>query len=921
METVYFFYLNTLLLDFAATLLKELETMFEAEHQAPWQSAYIATPLDPHNPTADEVNRLKKRKAGRVSKTKGDYCLLAGDPQDAVGFYQTAEDLARANADFVWLAGALEGECAALILCNSRNGNLEDLQRDILDVIIEKYGDVLLHYSRSHAVLLELEASLKLARCHAVAKRKTMAVELLMHAHSLSADCSTQERILVCMAIARLCQKFGLMRKFSFFLREAAGLHYKLFSTSAAHSLFLMAAPYYQLQLAPPGADIPQFGEGWHFIQRNVLHSLISTSKALNDANSTVRYTLALLRTYYGLRTYVEEQNQISSDLSRLSKCVAGSAQFDLTSTLPHILKLELYRLPPALLPIKVHSEEPTLEKQDEDNPFIFTPLKFQKRGQTEENQQIVWIQHQLAQVKVYLCNPFAFPIVLESITLSTSGAAFQSYPVLSVTLPPHIDKQEIILTGKPTDTGTLVVRGCFVQTFGLVCEHVIPRLASSGDNRVVIAPALPLLTVRANQANVRSSIFEGQNATLDVELSNIGEQQVDYIHVKLNPSSAEHSHNFNWNEAQLDEQLPLLPTQTLHLSVNYLAKSAVKGTKLLFEYGRTGAAHKRVFELPIDINLSQGSLQLVHFNVLLPHEGIPFRLLPGDIGPPENFCLLSFEMQNNASLPFVTVCQVSDRNQEKQKGELSVQVVCEPKSVQKLVVPVRRFAAPSTHWRDLAQWCKDQLSQHLSLTWTSAWGHKGELSLAGITLTTQMLSRLVADMLSVTLSWQTPTQNEKVKEGAEEQAMGKGKEKEAEQGAEEGAAAENWLPGFFGNLRVVVHNRALPRFCGYLQIQPYQDMHNGTQRVSLVHKLAWVGSLQLHLPPLALGESYTHTLPICVLQTGIYYFQASCTNSTTGETYWAHTPLHVLVHDTPKPPGAPRSPAYYVLTPPKNKA
>ena len=91
------FYLNTLLNDFAASLVHELENMvgdrfliyqnllthskFVSEQ---WmQSAYIATPFDP-SPSSDEVIRLKKRKDARVLKIKGDYCLLAGDPKNAL---------------------------------------------------------------------------------------------------------------------------------------------------------------------------------------------------------------------------------------------------------------------------------------------------------------------------------------------------------------------------------------------------------------------------------------------------------------------------------------------------------------------------------------------------------------------------------------------------------------------------------------------------------------------------------------------------------------------------------------------------------------------------------------------------------------------------------------------------------------------
>lgn len=61
--------------------------------------------------------------------------------------------------------------------------------------VLDKYAEVLSLYAKMHAVTLELEASLRLAGYHALFDRKIQALDLLMHAHALSTECSTQERV------------------------------------------------------------------------------------------------------------------------------------------------------------------------------------------------------------------------------------------------------------------------------------------------------------------------------------------------------------------------------------------------------------------------------------------------------------------------------------------------------------------------------------------------------------------------------------------------------------------------------------------------------------------------------------------------------------------------------------------------------
>ena len=59
-------------------------------------------------------NRTTKRKTiGRSKKYTGDLCMLAGLPQEALSQYLIAGEHLRAANDLLWLAGTLEGQCAA----------------------------------------------------------------------------------------------------------------------------------------------------------------------------------------------------------------------------------------------------------------------------------------------------------------------------------------------------------------------------------------------------------------------------------------------------------------------------------------------------------------------------------------------------------------------------------------------------------------------------------------------------------------------------------------------------------------------------------------------------------------------------------------------------------------------------------------
>ena len=67
----------------------------------------------------------KRRSLGRSRKYAGDMSLLTGLPQDALCHYGIAVEHLRSIGDALWLAGALEGQCAASAIMNSSPTNSE----------------------------------------------------------------------------------------------------------------------------------------------------------------------------------------------------------------------------------------------------------------------------------------------------------------------------------------------------------------------------------------------------------------------------------------------------------------------------------------------------------------------------------------------------------------------------------------------------------------------------------------------------------------------------------------------------------------------------------------------------------------------------------------------------------------------------
>lgn len=72
----------------------------------------------------------------------------------------------------------------------------------------------------------------------------------------------------------------------------------------------------------------------------------------------------------------------------------------------------------------------------------------------------------------------------LYSLAFSTSGVSFESEPMRVVI--PACTLHQIVITGKATETGTLTIRGCFVQApGGIPREYILPLYTNEEEERI----------------------------------------------------------------------------------------------------------------------------------------------------------------------------------------------------------------------------------------------------------------------------------------------------------------------------------------------------------------------------------------------------------------------------------------------------
>jgi len=201
----------------------------------------IVSPMDADK-AAEKFSKLVRRRASRLDKYFGDFYLMSGNYRKSFMKYSACAAAARANSDWLWLAGAIEGTCACAILLGrdfttlSGIANVVEIQpenRDLISQVIQHYDEVCKLYRKKRAFFMEMFACLRLANFLSETTRRSEHLQWLQNASEAldkmpnrypnGVEEEKRTRLLGLIGYAYL--QAGCWRKASFyFWREAVGL-------------------------------------------------------------------------------------------------------------------------------------------------------------------------------------------------------------------------------------------------------------------------------------------------------------------------------------------------------------------------------------------------------------------------------------------------------------------------------------------------------------------------------------------------------------------------------------------------------------------------------------------------------------------------------------------------------------------------
>lgn len=230
--------------------------------------------------------------------------------------------------------------------------------------------------------------------------------------------------------------------------------------------------------------------------------------------------------------------------------------------------------------------------------PFIYTPFS-SKSSVLDPKSDVIWIVGQPVHVLVDLSNPCTFDVVVESICLSIESGRFEGFPA-SVVLPSN-SSQALSLSGVPLSVGRLNVRGCLVQCFGVVTEHVFedvedhvsamvlsdPFRSVSGHKAhqtrpadIVVMPPLPLLVAQVVGGEGAVVLYEGEVREMQIKLANAGVSPM--VEATITLAGKQKEHILSLGHADLIAALPLLPGASVVIPVRLKAGQPTTDVKTL---------------------------------------------------------------------------------------------------------------------------------------------------------------------------------------------------------------------------------------------------------------------------------------------------------------------------------------------------
>lgn len=519
----------------------------------------IQAPVEHEVFGGENDSRTSKRKTiGRSKKYTGDLCLLAGLPQEALSQYLIAGEHLRVVNDLLWLAGALEGQCAASLLltrtatekdrnslilpiecaANSMNLTMNGLGGDVdeskfrnpqalsEDEIVERLSEALRLYNRvKGAAVVETEANLKFTRLLITYKRRIDASVALQNSLSVNVSLTEQEKIQRYSAAAVLYDELGFQRKAGFFSRIAA---MQCVSQLMPHPLWLYSYKFLMSALEGYRISLDQKDvatgatNGWPALQIRLLNELIYTARRLGDPFGAFRHITFLLHTMHD-HLSDDEMKELCVLLESTAKQCTGSPRSPkspketdgqkidaLDMALIPLTKMPLvrsFKVQPLPLHMKPVGNKSVVASDSESaGPFIFSSLRG-KVKQSKKAKNTTWVCGDIGQVSLDVYNPMPCELRVSQMILCVEGVEFEPYPTC-LSLPPKAGPHTVILLGIPASAGSMRITGYSVTVFGVesTCKLTKENLENKDDFPVIVdvTPSMPLIQVSTTLPKVR---------------------------------------------------------------------------------------------------------------------------------------------------------------------------------------------------------------------------------------------------------------------------------------------------------------------------------------------------------------------------------------------------------------------------------
>ncbi|KAF8791574.1 Trafficking protein particle complex subunit like protein [Argiope bruennichi] len=510
----------------------------------------------------------KKRCLGRMKKHIGDLALQAGLPLEALPLYLSSTEYLKSGQDWLWLAAAYEGQCAAsTILQSEAKGKplkehsperfkipvpkiiksptqskslppyldpveYKNLGKSILsfEEIVEKYEEAIMHYEKYQgAAIVELECSMKAARVFISYKKYIEASTVLQNVVFTSVIQSDEQKVIRFNALFQVFTDMGFHRKASFFKRMAA-------KACVANPNPNWLKCYYLMLESLPGFSLPLDVEeypsdnslGWPGIQYQLLNDISRVSLMLNYQAITVRHLTYTLHTQLN-RLTSSQLRIICRQLEELTaKCEGAPVPLILENgitippvnllNLPRVKSFKLQSLRPHLRPVKITMNDSKADSE-QDSIFIFSAISRDRSTKGSCKIDFKWVEGDICEVALQVFNPLPFELKVTNMSILADDIPFESFPAC-LSLPAESGPYPVTLHGSPVGSGKLQILGYTTHVMGVKSICLLKDIPAIRKPyfAIDVIPRLPIIELSTSLP--RSSMFSSLEDTSYVVIS-----------------------------------------------------------------------------------------------------------------------------------------------------------------------------------------------------------------------------------------------------------------------------------------------------------------------------------------------------------------------------------------------------------------